>query len=281
MNAIENNCVPLFYFFNCILLPTRIFTSPALIFTLSGLIGQLTFVSSKLKNMKTTLHKAETRGHANHGWLDTHHTFSFANYYHPDRISFGKLRVLNDDIVAPGMGFGKHPHDNMEIISIPIKGSLMHEDSMGHRQVIGEDEVQVMSAGSGIFHSEFNASKTETVNFLQIWIFPEKKNVTPVYDQQKFEKTAAVNHWQVLVDEQNGPLRLNQQATISRLFLDAGKTIDYKMKNPERKSYVFVINGEVETEGIQLAERDGLGFEDLSEFRITAHTNSFLLNIEV
>ena len=231
--------------------------------------------------MKTTLHKAETRGHANHGWLDTHHTFSFANYYNPERVSFGKLRVLNDDIVAPAMGFGKHPHDNMEIISIPIKGSLMHEDSMGHRQTIGEDEVQVMSAGSGIFHSEYNASKNESVNFLQIWIFPEKKNVKPIYNQQKFDKTGAENQWQILVDEENGTLKLNQQATISRAFIDAGKTLAYKMKSPERKSYVFVIGGSIEIEGITLNERDGLGLEDLNSFEVKATTNSFVLNIEI
>lgn len=259
---------------------SRIFTSPPLIFTLSGLCELLTFVLSKLEVMRTTLHKAETRGHANHGWLDTHHTFSFANYYNPERVSFGKLRVLNDDIVAPGMGFGKHPHDNMEIISIPIKGSLMHEDSMGHRQTIAEDEVQVMSAGTGIFHSEYNASKEEAVNFLQIWIFPEKKNVKPVYAQQKFDKANAVNQWQTLVDDEKGPLRLNQQATISRTILKAGETLEYRMKTTDRKSYLFVIDGSIELEGITLKERDGLGMVDLNNFEVTAVTNSFLLNIE-
>lgn len=231
--------------------------------------------------MKTTLHKAETRGYANHGWLDTHHTFSFANYYNPERVHFGNLRVLNDDIVAPGMGFGKHPHDNMEIISIPIKGSLMHEDSMGHRQVIGDDEVQVMSAGTGIFHSEYNASSEAAVNFLQIWIFPEKKNIQPVYNQQKFDKAGAANQWQILVDVENGPLKLNQNATISRTFLSNGETLEYHQKSSERKSYVFVISGAVEVAGIQLSERDGLGLEETDRFQVKATTDSFIINIEV
>lgn len=143
--------------------------------------------------MKTTIHKAKTRGHANHGWLNSYHTFSFANYYDPDRVHFGNLRVLNDDVVAPGMGFGKHPHDNMEIISIPLKGSLAHEDSMGQKEIIKENEVQVMSAGTGIFHSEFNASQSETVNFLQLWILPEKKNIKPTYSQFAFNISDAQN----------------------------------------------------------------------------------------
>ena len=129
------------------------------------------------------IHKAETRGHANHGWLNSYHTFSFANYYHPERIHFGVLRVLNDDTVEAGMGFGKHPHDNMEIISIPLEGDLQHQDSMGNTAVIRKGDIQVMSAGTGIQHSEFNASKTDAVKFLQIWVFPKTRNVTPRYDQ--------------------------------------------------------------------------------------------------
>src|SRR5210317_2249605 len=136
--------------------------------------------------MRKTIYKADERGFANHGWLKTHHMFSFANYYDIERMGFGVLRVLNDDIVDPGTGFGKHPHDNMEIISIPLKGALMHEDSMNHKQVIGENEVQVMSAGTGLYHSEYNASQTEPVNFLHLWIYPDRKNVKPVYDQKYF-----------------------------------------------------------------------------------------------
>lgn len=229
--------------------------------------------------MKTIIHKAESRGHANFGWLDTHHTFSFANYYNPERMHFGQLRVLNDDIVAPGMGFGKHPHDNMEIISIPIKGSLMHEDSMGNRQVLKENEVQVMSAGTGIFHSEFNASKDEPVNFLQIWILPGKKNVEPVYNQQLFKVSDALNNWQTLVSK-NGPLRINQDATISRTLLDEGMSIDYQLKTG-KKSYLFVIEGSININGITLNVRDGLGIEETDNLKIDAIEKSLVLNIEV
>src|ERR1700759_4579771 len=147
----------------------------------------------------TTLHKAATRGHADHGWLDSWHTFSFANYYNPDRTRFGMLRVLNDDSVAGGRGFGTHPHDNMEIISIPLTGSLVHEDNMGHKKVIAQGEVQVMSAGTGITHSEYNNSTTEPVKFLQIWVFPNKKNVTPRYDQIKLNPLKEHNALQQII----------------------------------------------------------------------------------
>ena len=133
--------------------------------------------------MKTVFHSADSRGHANHGWLDSHHTFSFANYYNPERLHFGALRVLNDDIVAPGRGFGKHPHDNMEIISIPLSGDLEHQDSMGNTTVIKQGDVQVMSAGTGVFHSEYNKNADKEVRFLQIWMFPREKGVKPRYDQ--------------------------------------------------------------------------------------------------
>lgn len=234
-----------------------------------------------IKQMKTTIHKAETRGYANHGWLDTHHTFSFANYYNPERVHFGNLRVLNDDIVAPGAGFGRHPHDNMEIISIPIKGSLMHEDSMGHKQVIDESEVQVMSAGTGIFHSEYNASQTEQVNFLQIWVYPERKNIKPRYEQQKFDISEAQNQWQTLVDNENGPLKLNQQVRISRVFLSEGKTIEYTLENEDRKSYLFIVDGEVAVANNILQKRDGIGIENTNKFNLKAEKNSFIINIEI
>lgn len=231
--------------------------------------------------MKTTIHKAESRGHANHGWLDSNHTFSFANYYNPDRVQFGNLRVLNDDVVAPGKGFGKHPHDNMEIISIPLTGKLMHEDSMGHKQEIGENEVQVMSAGTGIFHSEYNASDSNPVNFLQLWIYPEKKNIKPVYDQKYFEPTAAQHQWQVLVDGKNGPLKVNQKTTISRIMLSPGEEINYQHNKHAVGSYLFVVEGNIELDGITLNKRDGIGIEDTNEFHIKALDNSFLINIEV
>jgi redox-sensitive bicupin YhaK (pirin superfamily) len=231
--------------------------------------------------MNTILHKAETRGHANHGWLNAHHTFSFANYYDPERVHFGNLRVLNDDVIAPGTGFGKHPHDNMEIITIPIKGTVMHQDSMGHKQTIGPNEVQVMSAGTGIFHSEYNASETEELSLLQLWILPEKKNIKPVYDQLKFDVALATNQWQVLVDGENGPLKINQQASISRVFLSQNHEIDYNHTDNSRKSYLFLIEGEVEIGTNILKRRDGLGVSNCLEFRIKALKDSYLINIEI
>jgi len=149
--------------------------------------------------MKTTLHKSDTRGKADHGWLNSHHTFSFASYHNPERVRFGLLRVLNDDIVQPGEGFGTHPHDNMEIVSIPLKGSLAHKDSTGTEQVIKTGDVQIMSAGSGLYHSEYNASKKEDVNFLQIWVFPKERDIEPVYDQKTYNADDRKNKLQVVV----------------------------------------------------------------------------------
>jgi redox-sensitive bicupin YhaK (pirin superfamily) len=231
--------------------------------------------------MITTIHKANTRGYANHGWLDSHHTFSFANYYDPERVHFGNLRVLNDDIIEGGTGFGRHPHDNMEIISIPISGSLMHQDSMGHKQIIGENEVQVMSAGTGIFHSEFNASKEIPANFLQLWILPEKRNVQPVYSQHLFDRALELNQWQVLVDNEEGPLKINQHAKISRVKLDEGNIIGYKLKEKLERSYLFVISGIVKVDDEVFTARDGFGIENTKEFNIKALENSYILNIEL
>jgi len=231
--------------------------------------------------MKKTIHKAETRGHANHGWLNTHHTFSFANYYDPERINFGNLRVLNDDIVQPSTGFGKHPHDNMEIISIPISGSILHLDSMGHKQIIGENEVQVMSAGTGIFHSEYNASDCKEVNFLQIWILPHLKNIKPVYNQLLFDPLEAKNRWQVLVDNENGPLKVNQNTIISRVFLDKGEEILYRLREKSDRSYLFVIDGTIEVDNEEFTARDGIGLEQVTEFKLKALKNAVVLNIEL
>jgi quercetin 2,3-dioxygenase len=231
--------------------------------------------------MIKTIHKAKTRGYANHGWLESHHTFSFANYYDPERIRFGNLRVLNDDIIQPSEGFGKHPHDNMEIISIPITGSIQHEDSMGHKQIIGENEIQVMSAGSGIFHSEYNASKEEEANFLQIWILPLLKNIKPVYSQLYFDPSKANNEWQILVDNENGPLKINQNAVISRVFLENGKEISYRLREKSERTYLFLIEGSVEIDGETFTKRDGVGLEQIKEFKLKALENSRILNIEL
>ena len=235
--------------------------------------------------MNNIIHKAETRGVSKYSWLDSRHNFSFAGYTDRNRVHFGALRVLNDDIVQPGTGFGKHPHDNMEIISIPLKGALMHKDSMDHEQVIGEHEVQVMSAGTGLYHSEYNASKTDEVNFLQIWIYPNKKNIKPVYDQKYFDPEQGNNVWQYLV---NGPedrpaetLTIHQDARISRTFLEAENEIKYKPARTNYGSFLFIVFGEILYNNETLSERDALGITGNSEFTIKAKKDTYVLNIEV
>lgn len=235
--------------------------------------------------MKTIIHSANSRGRSNYDWLDSKHNFSFAGYSDRERVRFGALRVLNDDIVNPGTGFGKHPHDNMEIISIPLKGALKHKDSMNHEQVIGENEVQVMSAGTGIFHSEYNASETEAVNFLQLWIYPNVKNVKPVYDQKYFDPVKAKNKWQELVtglaNRDKDALTIQQEAKLSRALLEKGMEINY---TPQRTSYgcfLFVVYGKVEIDGEVYSERDALGISEAAEFKIKSLKDSYILNIEV
>jgi quercetin 2,3-dioxygenase len=232
--------------------------------------------------MKTIFHKASSRGHANHGWLDTRHTFSFADYYDPDRVHFGTLRVLNDDRVEAGEGFGRHPHDNMEIVSIVLEGALEHKDSMGHTQVLHTNEVQVMSAGTGIFHSEYNAFADIPVHFLQIWVFPEKKNITPRYEQKAFDPDARLNQWQLLVSPDDPEsLSLNQEARFSRISLDESVSGKYMLHKEGHGAYIFVIDGEVEIEGHLLEKRDGLGVTEMSSFSLKARKKSEVLVIEV
>jgi hypothetical protein len=235
--------------------------------------------------MKTLIHRAKSRGSSKYDWLDSKHNFSFAGYSDRERVRFGALRVLNDDIVKPGTGFGKHPHDNMEIISIPLKGALKHKDSMNHEQVIGENEVQAMSAGTGIFHSEFNASETEAVNFLQLWIYPKVKNVKPVYDQKYFDPAEAKNKWQKLVagveNSDKSLLAIQQQAEIARVMLEAGREINY---TPQRTSYgcfLFVVQGKIEIDGETYLERDAVGITEAADFELKALEDSYVLNIEV
>jgi len=177
-----------------------------------------------------TLHKADTRGIANHGWLNSHHTFSFASYFNPERMGFGTLRVINDDVVAPSMGFGTHPHQNMEIISLPLRGALKHKDTMGNSHVIKKGEVQAMSAGTGVSHSEYNNSKTEDVNFLQIWVMPKKLNIAPNYSQKEFSAEQRKNKFQLVVspDGRENTVSINQDAFFSLSDLKEGKTIEYK-----------------------------------------------------
>ena len=230
--------------------------------------------------MDKVIHKADSRGHFNHGWLNTYHTFSFANYYDPARIHFGNLRVINDDTVEARRGFGTHPHDNMEIITIVLDGELTHEDSMGHKQSIVPNEVQVMSAGTGIFHSEYNHG-TEPVSLLQIWIFPQEKNIKPVYNQHKFEKANAENQWQFLVNGEKSPLKIHQNARISRVFLEKGKELTYQPLSDTFGNYFFLVEGNVSIDGTDLERRDGLGIKTNDPIKIIAETNSFLINFEV
>lgn len=233
--------------------------------------------------MKTVLHKAESRGHANHGWLDSYHTFSFAGYHDPARVHFGLLRVLNDDRIKGGMGFGQHPHDNMEIISIPLKGALEHRDSTGGHGVIQSGEVQIMSAGSGLMHSEKNASPTEEVNFLQIWVFPKERNITPRYDQKLFPAAERVNKLQTVVspEKNNGSLWINQDAWFSLGKIEATKALTYELHNKNHGVYAFVISGEVEINGQLLHTRDGFGVSEAEELTIQAHKDAEVLLIEV
>jgi redox-sensitive bicupin YhaK (pirin superfamily) len=233
--------------------------------------------------MKTVLHKADSRGHANHGWLDTHHTFSFASYYDPERIHFGALRVLNDDIVASGGGFPQHPHDNMEIISIPLRGDLEHADSMGNKQVIKENDVQVMSAGTGIVHSEYNRNEDRDTNFLQIWVFPNKQNVEPRYGQITFDPEERKNKLQQVLSpnpEDEGTW-IHQDAWFHIGNLDKGFTTDYTFKKNGNGVYAFVLEGEVKIGGQSLSKRDGLGISDTDSISIEAASDAELLLMEV
>ncbi len=234
--------------------------------------------------MKTILHKAGTRGHANHGWLDSWHTFSFAGYYDPERIHFGALRVLNDDTVAGGMGFGTHPHDNMEIISIPTSGDLEHQDSMGNKQVIRQGDVQVMSAGTGIEHAEKNKNSDKEVKFFQIWVFPSKRNVEPHYDQQNF--TDADKHNKLLtvvspLGTNDGGVQIQQDAWFSLGKFDKGFSTSYRLNKKANGVYAFVIEGEVTVGGQKLERRDGLGITDTDQLEIIANSDAELLLIEV
>ena len=235
--------------------------------------------------MKTVIHKADTRGFADHGWLKSYHSFSFANYYDPNRMNFGALRVLNDDIVQPKMGFGTHPHQNMEIISIPLKGALSHKDNMGNKRAIEVDEVQVMSAGTGLTHSEFNDSKTEAVNFLQLWIIPEEKNVKPNYQQKLFKSDLRQNKLQTIVAPKDklidDALPISQQAYIYRTVLGKGKSIELKLKSKHNGIYIFVVDGTIEVGQSTLDKRDAIGISEFDSAAIFAAKQSHLIIIEV
>ncbi len=232
---------------------------------------------------QTVLHRASSRGDANHGWLKSRHTFSFANYYDPERMHFGAIRVINDDIVAPGMGFGTHPHDNMEIISIPLEGDLEHKDSMGNTTVIRNGDIQVMSAGTGIKHSEYNKNSDSPVKFLQIWVFPNKRGVTPRYDQITLNIEDRKNRFQQILSpsSEDEGVWIHQNAWFFMSDLEKGKSLEYEFKSPENGLYVFVLDGDVTVDGHELSTRDGLGLWETNKVSFTAESNSSLLLMEV
>ena len=232
---------------------------------------------------KTIFHAADKRGHADHGWLNAHHSFSFANWYDPTKVHFGALRVLNDDIVAGGEGFGRHPHDNMEIITIVLDGKLEHKDSMGHTQQIIPNEVQVMSAGSGVTHSEYNPDPEKAANLLQTWIFPDKKGVQPRYDQKMFDPQERLNKMQTLVssiDNNDEGLKIHQDAWIYRATLEAGKSVAHKLHDGHG-AYIFVVDGNVNIGTQALGKRDALGISEAEDFEMSATATSDVLIFEV
>ncbi|MBK9257199.1 MAG: pirin family protein [Saprospiraceae bacterium] len=229
------------------------------------------------------LHKSETRGHADHGWLNSYHTFSFANYHDPKRMNFGVLRVLNDDTVAAGRGFATHAHDNMEIISIPLEGDLEHKDSMGNSTIIRKGDIQVMSAGTGVHHSEYNKNHDKPVKFLQIWMFPNKKNVTPRYDQISLNEQDRINTFQQVIspNPDDSGVWIHQDAWFHLGKLDKGIELNYSLKNKSNGLYIFVINGDVTINDISLNKRDGLGLWNIDEVSFKADSETEVLLMEV
>lgn len=245
--------------------------------------NHITNTQSTIMN-NLVLHKSNTRGEANHGWLKSKHTFSFANYYNPERMHFGVLRVLNDDFVEAGMGFGTHPHDNMEIISIPLEGDLEHKDSMGNVAVIKNGDIQVMSAGTGITHSEYNKSKNKPVKFLQIWVFPNKKNVTPRYDQLTLNLLDRKNKLQQILspNPNDEGVWIHQNAWFHLGNFDQDQEITYNLKDPKNGVYAFILNGNFTIQGQALESRDGLGIWNQTELRISTQSpNAEILLMEV
>ena len=233
--------------------------------------------------MKSIFHPSESRGQANHGWLNAKHSFSFANWQNRERMHFGALRVLNDDIVAAGTGFGKHPHDNMEIITIPLNGEIQHEDSMGHKEIIRTNQVQVMSAGSGIYHSEFNSSKTEELKLFQIWIFPDKENLEPRYATINYSWENAKNNFLALVSpkKENKGAWIHQNAWIHIIKIEKAQTATYTIKNKDNGVYIMLINGFIEIDNKKMKDRDAIGIWETESVNIFSEVDSQLLLIEV
>jgi redox-sensitive bicupin YhaK (pirin superfamily) len=233
--------------------------------------------------MKKVFHPASERGHNDIGWLKANFSFSFGPYYNPEKVHFGALRVLNDDIIAGGAGFGMHPHDNMEIITIPIVGALEHSDSTGGHGVITAGEVQVMSAGTGLMHSEYNHSKTDAANTLQIWLFPKKMNIEPRYDQKSFLNDLKPNQLTTLVspDKDGNALWINQDAIFSMGDFEAGQQFTYDIKIPGNGAYIFLISGEISLDGSDLNKRDAIGVYDTSSFTVETKSPSRILIMEI
>lgn len=235
------------------------------------------------KTATTVLHKADTRGKANHGWLNSHHSFSFANYYNPNRMNFGALRVLNDDVVVAGMGFGQHPHHNMEIISIPLEGDLKHTDTTGRSEIIKQGDVQVMSAGKGIQHSEMNANKDREVKFLQIWVVPNKKGVEPRYQQITLDADKGNNTLQQILspNSEDAGVWIHQDAWFHLGNLEKGTKLEHHINKSGNGIYAFVIKGDVTINGQELNKRDGYGLWDVESLDIQADSDAKLLLMEV
>lgn len=233
--------------------------------------------------MKSIFHPANERGHADHGWLNAHHSFSFASWYDPSRVHFGALRVLNDDIVQGGKGFGMHPHNDMEIITIILEGALQHRDNMGNGSVIKPGDVQVMSAGRGVMHSEFNPSENERTNLFQLWIFPKENNIEPRYDQKTFDPAGRKNKIQTVASgfRRNGELYIHQDAALSLTSLDKGKSINYPVSRTENGIYIMVVNGKANIAGMEAGRRDAVGISETATIAIEALEDSELLIIDV
>ncbi len=233
--------------------------------------------------MKTVLYRAADRGSADYGWLKPNYYFSFSQYHNPARVHFGLLRVLNDDFVAGGGGFPTHPHDNMEIVTIPFTGALQHKDSTGGQGVIQAGDVQIMSAGTGVQHSEFNASATEPVTLFQVWVFPKQRNITPRYDQKSFDVNDRINQWQTVVSPNDAQkaLWINQDAVFSLTKLEAGKSIVYNNTFSGNGVFLVNISGTASVGDIVLQKRDAVGISETAGFTITATEDTELLAIEV
>ncbi|WP_026707649.1 pirin family protein [Flavobacterium frigidarium] len=231
----------------------------------------------------TILHKADTRGHADHGWLNAYHSFSFGSWYNPERVQFGALRVLNDDTIAAGMGFGTHPHDNMEILTIPLEGDLAHKDSMGNTETIKNGDVQVMSAGTGVQHSEFNPNADQRTKLLQIWVFPNKKNVDPRYQQITLNSADRHNKLQQILspNPDDEGVWIHQDAWFHLGKLAKDSTTNYQIKKEGNGVYVFVLSGQLTINGQELDTRDGFGIWDVTDLELKMNSDVEILLMEV